>query len=273
MSSRSDLLDRQQSWAKRRGIETDPRGYVETVEVNLWRPLSGKARVAFEQGSGSELMGKMRALHSSSALAVNFFDYWTTMDRADLRRVLGLESAVKDIQFEAQHATGLEGSPPNLDVCIALESEHVVAIESKFSEWLSRKSAAKPAFKPKYFDGGSQFWADRGLPKCQALANEMREGKKHFEFFDASQILKHALGLATQLRDRFSLWYVYYDFQCAEAAQHRAEIDDFAHRVGAELRFKVMTYQEVFASLSTASRDLDPSYLGYLSERYFTLPR
>ena len=34
----------------------------------------------------------MRALHSSSALAVNFFDYWTDRDKTPILSALGIDS-------------------------------------------------------------------------------------------------------------------------------------------------------------------------------------
>jgi hypothetical protein len=58
------------------------------VVDNLFQALNESTRKAFEQGSGSELQdtasrpAKIKALHSSSALAVNFFDRWVINDAA-----------------------------------------------------------------------------------------------------------------------------------------------------------------------------------------------
>lgn len=270
MSSRAALLQRQLDWARKSGITTDPQGYVTSLEANLWRPLSPHALRAFQTGSGQELGRKMKALHSSSALAVNFFDYWSTADKASLKLALGLESDVQDICFEAQHPTGLRGNPPNLDLCITLASGHTVAIESKFSEWIPRKSAAKPPLKPKYFEDDAKLWAKRALRACQSLAFDLRDGKERFEHFDVPQMLKHALGLSTQLGSRFSLWYAYYEFECPESVQHREEVKRFAARVGDEIRFKVMTYQDIFSRIKSPGQRFEPSYLQYLEERYFS---
>jgi len=82
MLSKSQLLFQQCQWAEALGLKPDARGYLATVEGNLLQPLNESTRKAFENGSGSELQdtpsrpAKMRALHSSSALAVNFFDSW-----------------------------------------------------------------------------------------------------------------------------------------------------------------------------------------------------
>ena len=80
---------------------------------------------------------KMKALHSSSALAVNFFDLWTGRDPDPLKKALNLDKEILDIQFERQYPTGLAGNPPNLDVALDLEGGLTLAIESKFSEWLT----------------------------------------------------------------------------------------------------------------------------------------
>jgi hypothetical protein len=73
--------------------------------------MCDQSRAAFENDSGSEPEQKMRALHSSSALAANFFEFWITADCAPLVRALELGSPVQSIDFEAQHHTGLEANP------------------------------------------------------------------------------------------------------------------------------------------------------------------
>jgi hypothetical protein len=239
------------------------------VDANLWRDLCETSRCAFEKGSGSELKGKMRALHSSSALAVNFFEYWTSAAPTALKELLELESPVRAIRFEAQHQTGLPGNPPNLDVCLALESGHTIAIESKFTEWLTRKRVVRGVFKPKYFAADQEVWSSRGLPACETLATEIQAARHRFLHFDAVQMLKHALGLATQLGSRFSLWYVYFDCECAESDIHKAEINEFAEAVGAEIRFNTVTYQELFRRLQSAGSSVDAQFVDYLGHRYF----
>ena len=268
MSSRSAVLKSQQRWARATGRNADSRGYLETVDANLWRPLCDQSRRSFENGSGSELRTKMRALHSSSALAVNFFEYWTTADCTSLVHALDLDSAVASVAFESQHHTGLEGNPPNLDVCLMLVSGRTAAIESKFCEWLGRKSPDKENFKPKYFPPKASLWALRELPKCQDLAADIRDRKERFSYLDAPQLLKHALGLATTLGQHFDLYYIYFDCPGPQSAKHEAEIAHFSERVGAELRLKTFTYQALFSFL-TATRDVDREYLDYLRQRYF----
>lgn len=231
MSSRADLLNRQRRWAFSTGLNPDYRGYLSTVEDNLFQPLSESTRRAFEQGSGSELLdtpsrpAKMKALHSSSALAVNVFDNWVERDKGPLQRALGLEREITSIAFEGQYPTGLLGNPPNLDVVLELADGHIIGIESKFSEWMTPKPKGKEPFKDKYFPEGEGLWAARGLPRCQALAEGMRDGRETFRYLDVAQLLKHALGLATQLGEGFSLFYIYYDWPGKASNVHRDEVE------------------------------------------------
>ena len=158
MKSKQQLLNRQRSWAESVGLDVDGRCYLASVDANLLQPLSMRSKQSFENGSGSELQdtpsrpAKMKALHSSSALGVNVFDYWVDRDTSALLSALGLDSGSLDaITFEAQFPTGLKGNPPNLDVALAYSDGHVIGVESKFSEWLTPKSKNKEPFKSKYF--------------------------------------------------------------------------------------------------------------------------
>lgn len=273
--TRDTVLTAQQRWAEDAGIEFDVRGYVTTVTENLRAPLSSAAKNAFDLGSGSEMRdgksrpAKMRALHSSSALAVNVFDYWSVRDASPLLGALEVGPALVPLRFEAQYPTGLEGKPPNLDIVIRLEPEITFAIESKFCEWLTPKRVSKPPFKEKYFVPVTDLWLRAGLPKCQDLANDLRLNTEHFLYLDAPQLLKHALGLATNLKQQFSLCYLYYDWPSSESETHRKELDRFASRLGEEIRFRAITYQELFSWLADRCGSTDGEYVEYLRRRYF----
>src|SRR5258707_1392016 len=81
---------------------------------------------------------------------------------------------------------------------LALANGTPVGVESKFTEWLHAKTQQRETFKQKYFPDGPGLWQARGLRQSQALAQAMGSGAKVFRHFDAAQLLKHALGLATQ---------------------------------------------------------------------------
>ncbi len=274
MSSKPQLLYQQRQWAESVGLTPDARGYLDTVEANLFQPLNETTRKAFENGSGSELQdtltrpAKMKALHSSSALAVNFFDSWVGKDTSILAASLGLASEITDIKFEEKFSTGLTGIPPNLDVTLELADGYIVGIESKLSEWLTPKSKSIAPFKPKYFPVGQGLWKLRSLPHAQQLAESINMGEQSFRYLDAPQLLKHALGLATQLGERLSLFYIYLDWPGEESEAHGQEIQRFGALVDASLRFEAYTYQDLFSSLNNKD-GMDESYISYMRARYF----
>lgn len=214
----------------------------------------------------------MKALHSSSALVANFFDYWTGRDKNGLLYGLGIDAYnAESLEFEAKFPTGLGGTPPHLDVAMTLSSGAVIGIESKFTEHMGRSTKDKSKFEPSYFPHSGGLWAYVGLPGCQRLAEELHDGRHKFDYLDPWQLLKHALGLATQLHDQFGLYYLYYDYPGERAETHKREIWNFVSRVGEEIRFKAVSYQEVFGRLNTFHQaDAEyPDYIDYLGTRYF----
>jgi hypothetical protein len=273
MSTKSEILRKQLKWASAAGLSVDERGYLADYESNLYRPLTPQSKAAFDQGSGSELRdrhnspAKMRALHSSSALAVNFFDTWVDIEAGPLAEVLGLESDPVNIRFEGQYPTGLPGNPPNLDVVLELSNGHVVGIESKFTEWLSAKSSSKAPFKEKYFPPDSGVWERVGLPNAQRLAEEMQSGAVGFRHLNGSQLLKHALGLATHCGSYFWLFYVFFDSEGKEGELHKEEIQVFSEQLDGEIGFKAFSYQDLVGKLKQCAGVPD-GYLDYLSARY-----
>jgi hypothetical protein len=204
MSSKFEVIQKQLQWARRVGHKIDERSYLSNIDANLWQPLSIAALRGFNQGSGSELKdstdrpAKIKALHSSAALAVNVFDYWTERDATPLLHALGVKGTATSIEFEKQFPTGLGGNPPNLDVAIQLDTGVTLAIESKFTEWLTPKPAKKEFFRPAYFPPGEGPWARLGLNHCQALVHDIHVDVERYKYLDAPQLLKHALGVMFQ---------------------------------------------------------------------------
>ena len=113
-----------------------PDGYAVTLEANLLYPMSPSIQAAFANGAGRELDSKMRAPYSSSALAVNTFSPW--LDHPEHLELVGVRS-FEEIAFEQEYPTGLDGTPPHLDL-VATATEAVVAVESKCLEYLMPKS-------------------------------------------------------------------------------------------------------------------------------------
>ncbi len=274
MSSLTDLIAHQKTWAAGNGLVPDENAYLSAVEKNLFQTLNKRTRQSFIDGSGGELVdssegpAKMKALYSSSALAVNVFDYWVSHDKTALSKAMNFDDEIVNISFEEKFPTGLKGIPPNLDIVLSLSAGHVVGIESKFSEWLRPKSASKKPFAASYFRGNTCMWEKNGLPNTQILAEDMAAGRESFRYLDVAQLLKHSLGLSNRLGRNFSLHYMYYDWPGDESTHHELELVRFAKLVGAELNFHASSYQEFFRSLLMVD-GTDAGYLSYLSDRYF----
>ena len=262
------VIEQQTRWAKSKGFE--PRNaYLTSIADNLRQELSSGALTDFERGSGRELRDRgikpprMQALRSSCALSVNVFDYWRSRDPYPLQYSLHLRDRITRVSFEENFSTGLGGNPPNVDVLLRMENNQYVAIESRFTEWLSRRERS---LEPKYFPDGRNVWADQGLPRLQAVANSLRDGSSYYHV-DVPRMLKHALGLARKT-GLYELYYIYFDWTSPEREAHADELARFRDSIGEEIRFRTMTYQEVFKRLAQSARPGDEDYMGYLTARY-----
>lgn len=275
MSARDRILTQQKAWATAAGLRVIAPGHVDSVEANLLAPMHPATLAAFQAGEAAELKdfprypAKLRSLASSAALAVNVFDWWSGRDSAPLLAALELPGPARGLEFEARFPISADGTPPNVDLAIRLASGVCVGIESKFTEWHVPRRPAKIRFKDKYFPAGTALWTSRGLPHCQALAEELQDGRSRFRFLYATQLLKHALGMATQCRDGIAVHYLYYEWSGPAARMHRREIEQFAGRVDAELNFRSLSYQDLFERLTRSCGPDDADYLNYLRRRYF----
>lgn len=264
------ILDAQRRWATSRRLQT-ARDYTNSLEANLFRSLNPATRAEFAAGSGNELglsgrPGKMQSLRSSSALAVNVFDYWRGAALLPLAQAFGVREGLVELHFEQKYPHGLPSTPPNLDVVLYQSAGAPVAIESKFAEPYEHNSDFEP-LDDKYFPDSVDRWDSLGLPRCQAVARGLGHSIR-FQRLNAGQLLKHVLGLAHVHRDfrPVTLAYVWYDVGTDEAGQHRAEIERFQDLVSDEVRFIPMTYNGLFETIRTAASS---DYVTYLGERYF----
>jgi hypothetical protein len=269
-AGKNACLRAQRRWADARGVRYDAHGCVRHLADNLCAPL---ARATLEElERGSELTpyparpARLYSLGSSAALVLNVFAYWRDRDSAPLLRALGIESrAAARLTFEEPLPTGLPGDPPTTDVGLELDDGSFVAIEAKFAEWLVRRPRNKRVFKDKYFPRGpgGGVWSGVGLPRCQALAEDLQAGRERLTYLHAAQLLKHALGLVQSGRRNSALIYLYYDWPV-----HRAELERVVARLVPEVNLRGLTYQRLFGSLRAAP-GVDAQYLDYLAQRYF----
>lgn len=264
----------QKEWGGR--IERDPARpmYAVSIEANLClEALGPKTKAEFDDADGAELVGtpdrpaKMRALISSSAFAVNFFDAWRGGQLDVLGDALGTSGSGGTLRFEYKPARyPVSPRSPNLDVLVTLGDGHRVAIESKFAEPFRSPGSDAP-LSPKYFPEGPGLWAGAGLSRAQQLAGQLAA---RWVYLDAAQLLKHMLGLASDGEAPATLFYLWYDTGLEDAHAHRREVEMFAEAVhGDRVTFRSASYQEVFAALPAGAEPV-AGWRQYMTERYFT---
>ena len=268
------IRELQSTWASSVARDRTRPDYTVTVSSNLFLTrLNPDTEVEFSRADGAEIQdasgkpAKMQALLSSSALAVNFFDAWRPATLEPLARALGLVGGLAALEFEHKcFAYPVGPRRPNLDLLVETGDGTRIGVESKFTEPY-RGSPGLKTLSAKYLRPGVHLWAARGLMPAQQLAAESRRGWRHL---DASQLLKHLLGLASENDGPWCLLYLWYDTGLADADTLRHEIEDFGHVVNADRPvFAACSYQEAFSRLDTTSEPVD-GWHDYMAARYFS---
>ena len=205
-ASLDGLHNRQDKWAMT--IPRDPKHplYVRSLDANLFlNGLRPETEADFRKGDGSELNdaktrpAKMRALVSSSALAVNFFDPWRGERLVELGAALSLNAPVVSLGFEYKPLNyPVKPRSPNLDLMLTLDDGQRVGVESKFAEPY-RSPGEGSVISRRYFPTDLALWTDVGLDGAQALANTLAPS---WIYLDVGQLLKHMLGLASETQGR-----------------------------------------------------------------------
>jgi hypothetical protein len=292
MNAYDYIVEKQVQWALNRGIKLDGskgergrRTYTKELNQNLFHPLSSLAREQFEKGDGNEINGeadnppKMHALHSSSALGVNIFQYWQDKNQVSvIAAACGFCQSGNDVSgkiiFEDKYIiTPAFKKSPNIDVVIHNKPSSKVsrfAVECKFTEAYATR--VHGGLKEKYFDKkylDQEIWSD--ISQTFSLAKSVSPDDHHFHYLHVAQLIKHILGLKNHVgKNGFKLLYLWYDTLGEAGSLHRKEIERFAETVKADdINFISMSYQELIGILSSRHRDEHPDYIKYLTERYF----
>ena len=270
----SKIKEQQRLWAERKGIKLDKDGYCCDRNKNFFQPLSSGTIRDLMTGDGAELgkdgqRGKIQAVHSSSAIACNFFDYWRGRDLSLLVQTFDLTGQFSGPAFEQKYPTGLKGKSPNIDVVLYRIDGFLFAIESKFTEPFQQSNTKGP-LKPKYFHNKKALWEEVRLSGCQAMAEKLHSNPLQFKHLDAAQLLKHMLGLAKN-RQNWVLCYLWYCPDDPIAKYHAEEVVQFTQGIGSDAtKFSSLTYQELFKRISYLLGQEHSHYRSYLKDRYFS---
>ena len=254
--------------------------YTTDLDLNLFEPLLDINRDQFMKGNGQEILGsqkktaKMQALHSSSALGVNIFQYWQKRGLiSEIAAACGFcnrgSKVSERIVFEEKYVIDKKFViPPNVDVVIHNKNSskfNVFAIECKFSEAYGSRNHG--GLKSAYL-ADLNPWSD--LKNLIKLSREISSNDEHYSFLHAAQLIKHILGLRNSLGNKnFKLLYLWYDVLGREGSNHRAEVNDFTEIAQSDgIKFHAMTYQELIVILDRYYRDDHTDYIKYITERY-----
>jgi len=270
---------KQKEWARHNRKVTDIgyQYYTNAIDSNIYNHLSEKTESEFKNADGNELKdmsnrpAKMKALYSSSALAVNIFQYW----REGNRKVTDIASACgfcnkkntqnMQIEFECKFTIKAQREHhPNIDVLIKVSdsnSNQVFAIESKMTE----------PFDSSHSNLSNEYlvvdtlWQD--FPSLKTLAT----GTYDFKYLDYAQLIKHILGLMNQYGDKkkFVLMYLYYDVAGKDGVEHFNEIEKFkTYAEGDGVDFRTLSYQELIAKVYQDFYNGNEEYCNYIVDRY-----
>jgi len=265
----TSIVDRAKNtlWEKS-GLLHNTKGYVADVQSNLIdKSTREMIESDYRNGSGNEWEKKIRAIHSSAALAANTFGRWKN-DPGKLK-ILG-RSGFESIQMEAKCPTGLKGTPPNLDVLLKSESRKVViGVESKFLEPLTPKPE-KPEFSKSYSSKKiDSLWEK----PWKDLFDEVSHWPA--SHLDIAQLIKHYLGLRKQYQDGWQVYLLYIYWKPLNAdvfpeyLEHERDIDRVKKIVvgnGSKVQFQTMDYLQLW-QLWAKDADL-AKYAGSLQKRY-----
>ena len=281
--------------------------YFDDYNKNLYAKLSEDNKNNYNKGQGGEIRdttkrrAPMKAAFSSSAIVVNLHQYWQNQEINKTPLLIALElvndnDKVGDVKIKFEEKLqikyedgkiikNVKFGTPNLDVMIEF-GDKIIAIESKFTEPYTKKRNKNSHIQDSYIKKET-LWEI--LPNLEQLAQaihntnnpiekkeikELIEKLRKTKHLDASQLIKHILGLKSNYDKNFTLLYLWYDVPgTEEAKEHQEEIEAFASIAKAdEIDFHHITYQKVISYLEENYKNEHENYIKYLVERYSKYP-
>lgn len=224
-------------------------------------------RAIYEKAAGNEIgSGKFANPASSAALAANGFGWFLDCPGGlpPFPPLGDLDWPAKSISIEREVRFPWSGGRhPWLDAVVETDA-HVIGVESKRFEPFRD---GKRAFFAEAYD--RDVWGEGMEPWC-AMRDELRHAPAMFRHLDAAQLVKHALGLATEAErtgKRPVLIYLFAEPLAHSLAhqRHRDEITSFmAAAAGARVRFATCSWREWLATFEGK----DATHAGRVIERF-----
>jgi hypothetical protein len=260
------ITESQRAFAVDAGTVLDSRGWAVDYRDNLLAPLhpaSLKDFIACGEITDDGLGGRISAPHSSTAFAVNTFDWRRGRDLSPIAEVLGVDID-RIVGFERKRAFGLD-RPAQPDIEFIGRNDSAVAVEVKLREPYG--SVSNP-FADKYFKT-DELW--EGLPTLHNLARRIRDTDKMFSTLHAAQLIKHAIGLRHRYGDNFTLVYYWHYLPSKTGDTHRTEIAQFADIAGGDITFVAVTLEEMLGRFAVDEES--KPWFDYMTNRYLNSAR
>lgn len=232
---------------------------------------------------GNEISsGKLDSPESSAALAVNTFGFFLNRP-TDLPLLPGLDKHLwSPRKLEVEKTVRFPwrgGKHPHPDVVITTD-DSLIGIESKRYEPFRNTKSAK--FSDAFW---RPRWGDR-MGGYQGIRDQIRHSPKSFIYLDATQLVKHALALRTQVnrpQEHYGLapvlLYIYAEplvwprdgspvDQCA-ISNHRKEVFSFAKIVAKdEVRFIACSYTELLSAWGNSENPQVRTHAKAVTQRF-----
>jgi len=223
-------------------------------------------REDLEKGGGGELEDqddrppKFHAAHSSSALVANTFGPY----RNDPKRLtVAGHSGFEKLRFEYQCDTGAGRGIANLDLLLKGD-DVILGVESKLVETLSIKKAS---FSKKYH----KVFDDEKDAAWMAVFKTLDKKTNLYDYLDATQLVKHYLGLRRKFNknERVLIVYLYWEPLNAKTLSiyqnHADEIKDLIQRLsGTDTPLLAISYTELWNEMEASN----PEHVARLRARY-----
>lgn len=233
----------------------------EPVPIFIPGVSEERLRAIYGRAAGNEIAsGKFASPQSSAALAANGFGWF--LDRPGdcplFPALADLSGLVRDVAVERELRLPWSGGRhPWLDAVLWTDT-HIIGVESKRYEPFRDAKVAElsDAYDRDVWGVGMAGWC--------TMRDLLRADPRRYKHLDAAQLVKHALGLATEgNRSGLSpvLAYLYAEPQDgvrdpATFLAHRREIEDFhAIVAGTKVRFAACSWRGWLASFSGAAVD------------------
>jgi hypothetical protein len=270
------ILEGQRAWAERRGIRLSESGHTSDLRANLFREPAPETQRELEAGARRPLGDgskpcDLQLPESSLALVCNAFEAGRDAP-GNLAAACSGDARARRMRFCAE--VGSEKLPREIDILFdAGDLSHpdrgrpTAALASYTEPYRSARPFREPANRiPSEWLEAKELW--EALPACHGLALDLRSTPRRYEHLAVARLLSSGVSLTQRHGYRgFRLVHLWYEIPGRAANAYRRELDRFRHRIGGEIDFRSLTWQQLYAALA-ACKTTAPDQLEYLRDRY-----